>query len=304
MTFHCFAVSRRGALALVLGMTLLAVGLAGCGGAAGQPDALAVATVNGHAISMSDYQTVLTLYQAIYSGQGQELDWQNPSGRANLLPYQQQALDFLVNLELMREQLKTPISAKAIAAQRANLMAIRAQYAQQGAAGAAVLRALTPRLIELYAEQGTTQSALMAQVLVPTYNARGILVKSLTTAQSLERQAVSGADFGQLAHDNSLDSTSAAQNGQLGTVYPGQGQYPAPFDADAFGSGPSQTHNGAKYIIITFSSAQYVLFELTQFKNVPLKSISDAQTQQNAFTWWLTNIVRAHASIQQNILLG
>ena len=301
MKSHRFVAGRRGALAFCLGMFVLAVGLAGCGGTGGQPDALAVASVNGHAISLADYQTVLGVYKALGEQQGQVLDWQTPAGRTNLTSVEQQSLDFLINLELMREHLKAPISAKDLAASRASLTTERAQFAQQGPSGVALMQALSPRAIELFAEQNVTQNALLQQVQVPTYSARGILVKTRATAQSLENQVFGGAEFGQLAHANSLDTTSAAQNGQLGTVYPGQ--FNAEFDADAFGTGPSKTHGSAKYVIISYSG-QYALFELTQFKNVPLKSITDSTTQQNAFNWWLTSSVRPHASVEENLLVG
>ncbi len=111
-------------------------------------------------------------------------------------------------------------------------------------------------------------------------------MKTLSTAQSLEQQALNGADFGQLAHNNSLDSGTAAQNGTLGTVYQGEGQSPAPFDADAFGTGACAkgqcvVHGGTKYVIIP-DQGEYLLFELTQPKMASIQSISDSQASRTS----------------------
>jgi parvulin-like peptidyl-prolyl isomerase len=292
---------RRGALALVLGMVLLAAGLAGCGGAAGQPDLLSAASVNGRAISVSDYQTILAVYKAGAERQGQGQDWQNPSSRANLTTTQQQALGFLINLEIAREQLKKPLTSADTKADRNQLTQLRASFAKpdQDPATQALAAAITPRAIELLAEQSAIQRLLIQQASVPSYHLRGILVNSVKDAQSLEQQAFHGSDFGQLAHDRSLDSTSGAQNGDLGTVYPGQ--YGTSFDQKAFGQGAKL--DDGKYVIIPFGQG-YALFELTQKGTTPLKSISDAQTQQNAYNSWLTAIVRPQDQVQQNLLLG
>ncbi len=167
MNLPRFAAGRRGALALVLGFLLLGAGLAGCGGAGGQPDLLSVAAVDGHAISLSDYQTVLAIYQALDAQQSMASDWQSPQGRSTLGTVQQQALDFLINLELMRDHLKTPVSAKAMASAHAQLMSTRAQLVQQEPATLQLVNALTPRGIEIFAQQSAIQTALLKQNLGP-----------------------------------------------------------------------------------------------------------------------------------------
>jgi hypothetical protein len=291
--------SRRSfALALVLGIVVIAAGLAGCD-ATQSNDPLSAATVNGHSISLADYQTILSLYKAGATRQGQGMDWQNPSGRANLTATEQQTIDFLVNLELAREQLKKPLTSGDTKAERDRLNQLRAQFsgAGQDPGTQALALTVTPRAIELLATQSAIQTRLIQQVSVPTYQVRGILVKTMKEAQDYEQQAQHGADFGKLAHDHSLDSSSSGQNGDLGTIYPGQ--LGAQFDQLAFAKG---AHPG-KYVIIPVSG-EYALLELSKPAQSPIKNISDSQTQQSVYNAWLTNIIRPQASIQQHMLIG
>jgi parvulin-like peptidyl-prolyl isomerase len=286
------------ALALVLGIVVLVAGLAGCG-ATESNDPLSAATVNGTSISLADYQTILALYKAGATRQGQGVDWQNPSGRANLTATEQQAMDFLVNLEIAREQLKKPVTSSDTKAERDRLNQLRAQLSgsNQDAGSQALAQSVTPRAVTLLSDQSAIQTQLIQQASVPTYHVRGILVKTMQDAQNYEQQAQHGSDFGQLAHDHSLDSSTSGQNGDLGTIYPGQ--LGITFDQVAFAKG---AHPG-NYVIIPISG-EYALLELTQPAQSPLKSISDSQTQQSVYTAWLTDIVRPQVNIQQHILLG
>ncbi|MBF6589415.1 MAG: peptidylprolyl isomerase [Ktedonobacterales bacterium] len=287
-----------GALSLLFAAVLLAAGLAGCGTGA-SADPLAAVTVNGHAISLADYSTILAVYKAGAARQGQGQDWQNPTGRANLVSTEQQTLDFLVNLELAREQLTKPLTSADTKTDRDRLNQIRGTLAgnSQDAASHALAATLTPRAIALLAEQQAIQDKLVQQLQMPTYRVRGILVKTLKEAQDYQKQAQQGADFGQLARAHSLDTASAAQGGDLGTIYPGQ--LGPSFDAVAF----AKNARPQKYEII-LTSGNYALLELTQPGRAPLKGVSDAQQQATIFSAWLTDIIRPQAKIQRNISLG
>src|SRR5260370_34760113 len=91
---------RGGMLLLALSALLL---LAGCG-SSGPANPVAVASVNGHAISLDDYVQLLAYAKAV-NASGGPYDWQSPGGRDNSVTAQTQVLSFLENVELMREAL-------------------------------------------------------------------------------------------------------------------------------------------------------------------------------------------------------
>lgn len=294
----------HGPLAPLCIAALLALGLAGCGSGSGA-DLLTAAHVNGTGIPLAQYKTILTVYTASVARQGQSVDWQNPTGRTNLIQVQHDALEFLINLQVARDKYGHPLSSADMKVSVKRLADIRTQLAQgpQDPASRALAASLTPQAIQLLAEQDTLQSKLIQTQSVPTYHVRVIVTHSLKEAQAFQQQVQKGADFGQLAHDHSVDPNSAAQNGDLGTVYPGQ--LGADFDTGALAKG---AHAG-KYQIILLPGqpgqpGQYALFELSGYALMPLKGISDPQTQQSTFTAWLTNIVRSRESVRQDITIG
>lgn len=295
------------ALAAVAAATLLA----GCG-VSGASGPLLAAQVNGNGIALSDYQAVVKLYEAenaqqVAQSSGQQgsvSDWQSPNGRAGLVPIQQSALNFLVGLDLMHEQIaahhvSVPQSDLDKAASALDAQVKAYQQQQKGdATAAAVVTALTPRVRHLFVEQSVYQTALIARgnVKVPAAHVRAILVDTQAQAQKLEAQAQKGADFGQLAKANSQDTQSAANGGELGTF--DVGQLNAQFDAAVFGAATP-----SKYVIVPVNG-KYALFEVTQRTTQALTALNDAQTEQTVLSAWLTSVLQPHAQVQTYVTIA
>ena len=304
--FGLFSRQRRGplaalALAAVAGATLLT----GCG-VSGASGPLLAAQINGNGVALSDYQGMLKLYEAenaqqlAQSGgqQGSVSDWQSPNGRAGLASIQQSALDFLINLNLLHEQaaahhVTVPQSdLNKVASQLDGQIQSLAKQQKSDPATAAVVAALTPRVRQLLVEQNVYQSALIARgnVKVPAAHVRAILRNTCGEAQKLETQAQQGADFGQLAKANSLDTQSAANGGDIGTFT--VGQLGTQFDTAVFG-----TKSPAKYVVMPVNG-QCALFEVTQRTTQPLTASNNAQTEQTVLSAWLTSVVQPQAQVQ------
>jgi hypothetical protein len=95
---------RRARLAPLLGLVLLVGLLAGCGANAAS-DPLLAAKVNGHGITLAQYQQMLALYRATNARNDFLTDWRNAAERENLGSTQKQVLGILIDVELLREQL-------------------------------------------------------------------------------------------------------------------------------------------------------------------------------------------------------
>jgi len=285
-------------LPILITGVLLVVGLAGCGASGSGGPALA-ASVNGHGITLGDYQGMLGFYKAS-AAQQSNVDWRTAAGRTQLANARTSTFDFLINLELMREQLSQrhlSVAQKDIASARKQLDSqITAAQSQNSASLKAVIASLTPRVRDLFVEQQVDSLTLAAHISVPTVHARGILVQSQADAQKLLAQAQAGADFGKLAQQNSKDTTTASTGGELGTVY--LGQFGSEFDSKVFG-----VNKPPKYVI-TQAGTGYALFEITQPAEKPLSSVTDATTQQSILDEWLRMDVRGHANVQRYVATG
>jgi len=107
--------------------------------------------------------------------------------------------------------------------------------------------------------------------------------------------------FGDLAKKYSLDKTSAAKGGELGTVYIGElSQVDANFDKTVFAPG---AHPG-KYIISAFSGTNYALLEVTQPGKAAIKDVSNQQLQQTIFSTWLQVVVRPQANVERYVAMN
>jgi hypothetical protein len=284
--------------ALVAGLLLMGVMLTGCGATGANGPALA-ASVNGHGIALSDYQGMLAFYKASTARQA-SVDWRTPAGRGELVSAENSTLDFLINLELIHEQLSAKhltVAQKDITTARQQLDSqIKAAQSQGTSSLAPLVSALTPRVRDLFVEQQVDVQTLAAHISVPTVHARGILVQSKADAEKLLTQATQGTDFGQLAKDNSKDSATAVNGGELGTIY--IGQFGGDFDTKVF-----SVAKPPKYVI-TQAGTGYALFEVTQPGEKPLSGVQDAQTQQSVLDAWLKMDVRSHANVQRYVTTG
>lgn len=299
-----FARAPRWRLPLALAAILCTFVLAGCGATA-STGPLVAARVNGDGISLSDYQAMLAWDEAsaaLPSSAGQAgtpIFWQTPDGRTTLAQTQQNALDYLINLQLMRQQLHKlhiAVPSASLATAHAQLQsAIKDALGRDDPALTSALTKLTPHVQDLLSEQQADQQALITHVQVPTVHVRVILVTSQAQANDLLKQVQNGADFAQLAKQSSQDPQTAQAGGELGTIY--IGQFGPPFDTDVF------AHTHSKYVIIPINS-EYALFEVTDPANVPLSGLNNQQNEQTVFDAWLSIAVRTHASIQTDVAIG
>lgn len=320
---------RRARLLSLLGLVLLVtVLLAGCGANAGA-DPLLAAKVNGHGITLAQYQQMLAAYRATNARNNVFTDWRSVSQRNDLATTQQQVLDILINIELLREQLNqqhVTVTQKAIQTARTTLNDQIAQSRKQlerspDPALTALLDALTPDVVEMLSEQDAMQTALQEKGKVPAVHLRGIETKDQQTAQQLQQQAESGSDFGALARANSLNKSTSAQGGELGTAFIGEiptafgrailGEIPydsaatildgfaSAFDKAVFAHG---AHPG-KYLILPLHN-NYWLFELTNLGLAPLSTLDNSQAVGNVYASWLAEVVRPSASIEEYLTIG
>jgi len=307
MTQHPNTRKSRWSGALLLGALLLVSVLSGCSANAAN-DSLLAGRVDGAPITLASYQRILAVYTAIDSQQ-ESLNWQLPDGRGLLIGEQQNAFAFLVNLRLARAQLSklnVALPQKSIDdaynTLQANIAAQReALKKSPDAATSAILDELTPDAVRLYAEQEAAQIALTDKLQAPTVKVRGIIVANRADAEKYQQQALSGADFGALAKKYSLDTTSAAKGGDLGTVYIGElSQVDPDFDKTVFAPGA----HPPKYIISQFSGTNYGLLEVTQPGKAALKDVTNQQLQQTIFATWLQVVVRPQANVERYVAMN
>lgn len=303
--FRPFARAPRWRLPLALAALLCVVVLAGCG-TGGSSDPLAAARVNGQGVSLSDYQAMLGWVEAtagIPTVTGQAalaIAWQTPDGRTGLAQSQHTALDFVINLQLLRQQLQSrhlSVDSATIATSRTQVLArIKSQLSgSDPILQKAAMARLTPQVQHLLIEQDADQQTLIAHLQVPTVHVRVIVVDSTQHAQSLEKQLVSGADFAQLAKQDSLNTQTAQTGGEFGTVY--IGQFGSQFDSQVFAKTPS------KYVIFPITGGA-ALFEVTKPANMSLSALNNIDNEQTSLSAWLSIIVRPHASIQTDVAIG
>lgn len=300
--------TRRARLLPLLGLALLMVvvlaGLAGCGANAAD-DPVMAAEVNGHSITLAQYQQMLGVYRAVNARSNTFTDWRQVSERNDLASTQRQVLDILINIELMREQLRqqhVTVSQADIQSARTTLNTTISTDREQlkkspDAALRALLDALTPDVVDLLSEQNALQTALQAHGKIPAVHLRGIQAKDQAAAQKLQQQAESGIDFATLARANSQNSSTGSQGGEIGVIYPGT--VSPQFDQEVFGP---KSHPG-KYVIVPIQES-YWLFELSDLGPHSLSTITDAQTESSAVSSWLDEVVRPQASIKEYIILG
>ena len=295
---------RRARLVWLLGLVLLAGLLAGCGANAAS-DPLLAAKVNGHGITLTQYQQLLALYRATNARNNLLTDWRNVSERENLASTQQQVLGILIDVELMREQLRQQhinVSAKEVQTARDTLNKEIANLSKQTEQSPdpqlqAMLDTLTPDVITILSEQEAYQAAIQQKGKAPAVHLRGIETNDLKTAQELQQKAQSGSDFGELARANSQNRATGAQGGEIGTLY--VGQISDEFDNAVFAKG---AHPG-KYLIQHIQN-NYWLFELTDLGPRALSTITDQQTQASVVSAWLDKVVQPVASVEEYVTVG
>src|SRR5262249_53264175 len=104
MTQHPKTKKLRWSASLLLGALLVMSALSACSPNAAS-DSLLAGRVDGRPIPLAAYQRIRAVYAAI-DAQQETLNWQLPDGRGLLVGEQQNAFEFLVNLQLVRAQLR------------------------------------------------------------------------------------------------------------------------------------------------------------------------------------------------------
>lgn len=288
--------ARMPLLAVVLAMLGLLF-IAGCGTSGSSGSGLLLAgSVNGHGISLDDYQRVLAAIKASNALNSQQttFDWQTPSGRSTLAQAQKDALDYLIDAELIHEQIlkqHITVAPNDIAAEEKQLHDSVTSTVKQrpgDPVAQAYHTAFNAQLIHLVALVDTEHKAFVAHGAIPTARVRVIVLKGSSKdvqakAAQLAQQAKSGADFGKLAQGNSQDPQTAAKGGDLGTTY--AGRFNAAFDSQLFTSHDT-------YVTVPTSGNTY-LFEVTQRADKPLNELKDEQTEGNDLDGWIHDVVRA-----------
>jgi hypothetical protein len=296
--------SRRWLLPLVAGALLSVLLLTGCGPAT-NTDPIAAASVDGRPITLASYTQVVTVYRILSARQSTASDWQSPSGRKGLASVQAQALDFLVNLAMFREQMDKRglhASAKVISNDEQQLRkSIQDQITQSPGDTSliALNTALTSDVLELFAEQDADVQALTVspKVTVPVVHARVLLAKSQADAQSMQSQLEHGASFATLAETH--DDPSVPTGGDFGTVYLGQLSGLPTFDAKAL-LNPPKSSAATRYVILNDAN-EWELFELTQPGSKSISSLADPQSQQTVFSAWLSEVVQPQTNVQKYV---
>lgn len=289
-------------LAMLIVALGAAVGLAGCGGVANDP--MLAGRVNSHPITLTAYQSILRLNTANAAASGSALEWQSPGGRATLASTQHDTFDFLVDLELMREQASQHnITVTADEQKRAKDL-ISQQIAQLDQAitkspGNQSLRdlraSLTPDVQTLLSQRVGLLAVLAKASIFPSWHVRGILVSDITTASTVLQKANAGEDFAALAKQYSQDTQTGQSGGEIGRIFPGQ--ISTEFSAIAFGKNPQKT------FMIPFSGEQYAVFQIDDEQKTSLDKAGDSTAQQQVLTSWINDVVRHAANVERYVTI-
>ncbi|HZC05563.1 MAG TPA: peptidylprolyl isomerase [Ktedonobacterales bacterium] len=295
------AIPTRVSGATLLLLCLLGVTLAGCAPSAAS-DPVQAMSVNGTSVTMSSYQQLLALFDASAALQGSgtaaPLAWQSPSDRQTLASAKTETVNFFKNTLVIKQQLdaqRISVTQKDINAATAQLNAQIAQARAQAKSSPtntglqALIDAATPDAISLLAEQEAYTLVLADKGSAPTVQARGILVKTRADANAIVAAVKSGQDFATLARAHSLDTASAANGGDLGSVYPGQ--FVPAFDTSVF-----KDMKGVGVIVVPLSS-DFGVFQITGRKMSPLSALKNSQAQQQYLTSWVNNVLIPQAKV-------
>ncbi|HEX8982547.1 MAG TPA: peptidylprolyl isomerase [Ktedonobacterales bacterium] len=301
---HQSAAPRAPHFALMV-LVALSMLLAACAPSATNDPVLAL-RINGTPITLSSYQQVLALFDASAALQGSgtsgPLAWQSPNDRQTWTSAKSQTLNFFTSTTVIKQELdrqhltvnQKDIDA-AVAQLNAQIANARAQ-SQSNPANAglkALVEAATPDAIRLLAEQEAYTLVLADKASAPTVKAHGILVNSQAEANSLLASLKSGGDFAALAKQHSLDTTSGANGGDLGTVY--VGQFVPAFDTQIF-----RKMQGNGYAVVALGSG-YGVFSISGRGATPLSDLKNPQTQQQYAGSWINNVLVPEARVENYV---
>jgi hypothetical protein len=295
--------SRRASLSYTMLLALgVVIGLGGCS-ASSPASPLAAATVNGHSISLDDYEQVLA-FAEVASNSGGPYNWQAATGRSNAANLQGQVLGFLVNLELMHEalaDLHATVSPKEMQVAEKqfddNLKAGETSSDPTTKASAnAQLPFVTGRVRVLLSEQTAYEAKLIGALNLWTVHLHDIVVSTKAQADQLLAQLQSGADFAKLVTQT---TPNAASGGDSGTVW--FGEVPNTLSPALFGTNPDKD-TPQQYSVVAYNG-QYLVLEVTDKKQQRLSTITDTNSQTTIFSQWLQNVYYSKMKHQEFVYI-
>ena len=261
-----------------------------------KPPAGPVAVVNGQEVSAEVYQREVARRQAGLAQRGVNLN--TPQGQAQLTQEKQMALDNMIDDMLIAQEAARQGVSVTDAEIEAAFQEIIKQVGSQQA------------FEQLLAQSGQTldeaRSIQRTQMLnnkmrdkvvagiqtAEQVRARHILVDALATAQALLAQIQGGADFGTVAQQSSLDTTTKSSGGDLGW-FP-RGVLPSKELEDAaFSLQPGQLSN-----VVQSAFGYHLLQVLERDAARPLAGEQLVLVQQQAMENWLSGL-RAQAQVQR-----
>lgn len=267
-----------------------------------QPEGDTVATVNGVAIPTSLYLDEVER-QIRFITEQYGVDWSDPQMAATLTQVQDQMLQQLINLELIRQLGAAEGASVDAALLDQELEASKAQILSEGVYADWEDFLETNGITEEYYRSRVYDSLLIdelvvrhgGETIVEQVRAQHILVADEETAQKVLDELAAGKTFEELAQEYSTDSGSKDSGGDLGW-FP-RGMMVEPFEEAAFSleigvvSEPVQTDFG------------YHIIKVLGKEDRPLEGSMLEQAQQQAFTDWFFQ-QKDSADIEQIFTLG
>ncbi len=259
-------------------------------------DGTAVATVNGVAIKLSEYERTATQVRDSFVAEG--LDPNSAAGKVQLSQIYDEILDTLIAQELVRQGAKaqnitvTDGDVKAemdrIVVQQGGEDKLQAALATQGMTRDDLLTLIRDRLLAAKLADALTKDMKATGEQV---HARHILVQTEDEAKKVIDRIKAGEDFGAVAKELSQDPGGKTNGGDLGWI--ARGQTVASFEDAAFAlalktlSAPVKSQFG-----------YHVIEVLEKDPNRPLPDEQMQQAREEKLSTWLDDQKKA-AKIEQ-----
>lgn len=238
-------------------------------------DGSAVATVNGTAVKLSEYERIATQVRDSFVAEG--LDPNSAAGKVQLSQVYDEILDTLISQELVRQGAKAQNLAVTdgdvktemdrITLQQGGEDKLQQALATQGMTRDDLVSLIRDRLLASKLAEGLTKDMKTTGEQI---RVRHILVKTEDEAKKVIDRIKGGEDFGAVAKDVSQDPGGKTNGGELGWI--SKGQTVASFEQAAFAlapktlSAPVQTQFG------------YHVIEVLE--KDPNRALPDEQVQQ------------------------
>ena len=257
----------------------------------------AAARVNGHSISLAEFEKNVARRQAEMTKQG--IDLGTPEGKTALAEMRRQILDGMIEQELIDQQ----VAKQGITVTQTEVdAAVNQSIADSGGVDAfnKYLADVAGMTVEEYREgqrEGMLTQKMIERVTrdVPMtgeqVHARHILVNTKAEADSLLAQLRAGADFAVLAQRFSKDTITSAGGGDLGWFSRGE-LFDAALEKAAFDLQPGQISG----VVQSDLSGQTMYHIVQVIDRDPARALSDdalLAARRTAFQRWLDDLKAA-----------